>query len=321
MRPDPSHHDTLVHWLLGQFVLQTTVVHAGQYCGAWQASTAGREMGSFHVVLRGRCWLHRPGLAPLALQGGDSVFLLRDLPHRLLPSADAAAHDALAPACEPMQPLQWPRHTTAADDDTTTGLACGFFGYAGGSAGLLLGALPEVIVLRGDDRAAQPATQLFGLIRAEVAAGDDPESPSPLLARLVETLFFYVLREAARRSDLQGLSGTGPGLWALARDARLAPLLVAMLQAPEADWTLERMAAHVALSRAALCRRFEQVCGQPPAQCLQLLRMRVAARRLAEGATVEVAAADVGYASTAAFTRAFQRVHGTAPGQWRRLAH
>jgi AraC-like DNA-binding protein/quercetin dioxygenase-like cupin family protein len=307
----PTSHDALVHWLLGQFVLQTTVVHVGQYCGAWQASTAGHERGSFHLVLRGQCWLHRPDHPPLALQAGDSVFLLRDLPHRLLPSADAAAHDAQPPACEPMRPMAVPLAGA-------TGLACGFFGYAGSSAGLLLGTLPELLVLRGDDASTPPVAQLFGLIRAEAALCDDPETPSPLLARLVETLFFYVLREVARRSDW---SQTGHDLWALARDARLAPLLVALLQAPESDWTLERMAAHVALSRAALCRRFAEVCGQPPAQFVQRVRMHVAARRLAEGATVEVAALDVGYASVAAFTRAFQRVHGRAPGQWRRLMH
>lgn len=306
MSPSP---DALVHWLLGQFVLHTTVVHVGQYCGAWQASTAGHERGSFHVVLHGQCWLHRPGHPPLALQAGDSVFLLRDLPHRLLPSAEGPATPP--PACEPMRPMAQPL-------PGATGLACGFFGYAGSSAAWLLGTLPELLLLRAADDGTPPVTQLFELIRAEAALGDDPETPSPLLSRLVETLFFYVLREVAQRSDW---SRTDGDLWALARDARLAPLLVALLQAPEADWTLERMAAHVALSRAALCRRFAEVGGQPPAQFVQRVRMHVAARRLAEGATVEVAALDVGYASTAAFTRAFQRVHGQAPGQWRRLTH
>jgi len=300
-----AQHDQLVNWLLSDFALQTSVVHVGQYCGPWRASTAGHETGSFHLVLKGTCWLHRPGQAPLALQAGDSVFLLRDLPHSLRP---VAQDDGLGAPCVPMRPLAEP----LADG---TGLACGFFGYRGASAALLMGALPELIVLRADDAAAAPVAQLFGLVHAEALQMADPEAPSPLIARLVETLFFYVLREVARSS---ALAGQGADFWQLARDARLSPLLIGMLHAPEADWSLDRMAQQAHMSRAAFCRRFTEVSGQSPAQFVQRLRMQVAAQRLQAGASVELVAAEVGYSSQAAFSRAFQRVLGAMPGQWRR---
>lgn len=299
-----AQHDHLVNWLLSDFALQTSVVHVGQYCGPWQASTAGHETGSFHLVLKGTCWLHRPGQAPLALHAGDSVFLLRDLPHSLRP---VAHDDGPTAACVPMRPLAEPM----ADG---TGLACGFFGYRGATAAWLLGALPELIVLRADDAGAAPVAQLFGLVQAEALQMADPEAPSPVMARLVETLFFYVLREVARGSAL----AQAADLWHLARDARLSPLLIGMLRAPEADWSLDRMAQLAHLSRAAFCRRFAEVSGQSPAQFVQRLRMHVAAQRLQAGASVELAAAEVGYSLQAAFSRAFQRVLGTMPGQWRR---
>ena len=58
--------------------------------------------------------------------------------------------------------------------------------------------------------------------------------------------------------------------------------------------------------------------GTTPAQLLQLLRMRVARRLLAQGAAIADAAERVGYRSQAAFSRVFQRTEGVAPSAWRR---
>ena len=52
------HQDRLIQWLLGSLDLRTTLFHLGQYCGSWQASTAGMAQGGFHVILNGDCWLH-----------------------------------------------------------------------------------------------------------------------------------------------------------------------------------------------------------------------------------------------------------------------
>jgi AraC-like DNA-binding protein len=46
--------------------------------------------------------------------------------------------------------------------------------------------------------------------------------------------------------------------------------------------------------------------------------MKIAARRLHDGVSVERAAELVGYRSHAAFTRAFKRVTGEQPGAYRR---
>jgi AraC-like DNA-binding protein len=46
--------------------------------------------------------------------------------------------------------------------------------------------------------------------------------------------------------------------------------------------------------------------------------MQIAARRLAEpGVKVATVGFEVGYASEAAFSRAFKKVVGRSPGQWR----
>ncbi len=300
MKPNQPDTDRLVHWLLSSLSLQTSIFHVGQYCGGrWKASTQGRARASFHLVLHGHCHLHRPGLEPIALGPRDGVFLLRDLPHQL--SAGAEADPTLVSM--PMRAL---------DDGQTdsTGLACGFFDFTGPVSSLLMGSFPDVIVLRTSDAALGPAAALFDLVLDEARRGR--EDPSPLMARLVDLLFFYVIRHVAQQDEVAA------GLWAVARRSEFASLLEQMLREPGQDWSIESMARQAHMSRASFCKHFVDTSGQPPAQFLVLLRMKIAAQRLQAGESIERAAEHVGYRSHAAFSRAFKKVMGTRPGAYRR---
>lgn len=68
-----------------------------------------------------------------------------------------------------------------------------------------------------------------------------------------------------------------------------------------------------------LAERFTHFAGQPPMHYLTQWRMQLATRLLAEpGARkVAVVAETVGYESEAAFSRAFKKYVGVAPGLWR----
>jgi AraC-like DNA-binding protein len=67
-----------------------------------------------------------------------------------------------------------------------------------------------------------------------------------------------------------------------------------------------------------VAKRFTELVGQPPMQYLAQWRMQVAANLLSQsGAKVAAIAAQVGYDSEAAFSRAFKKATGVAPGAWR----
>ncbi|HYP99835.1 MAG TPA: AraC family transcriptional regulator [Polyangiaceae bacterium] len=103
-------------------------------------------------------------------------------------------------------------------------------------------------------------------------------------------------------------------------DRRIARALELLRADPAKAWTIEQLARAVGLSRAAFARRFVEVSGCTPARFLGDLRLALAASRLedTDDSLAEVATR-VGYLSEFAFSRAFKRRHGVAPGTFRRL--
>ena len=96
---------------------------------------------------------------------------------------------------------------------------------------------------------------------------------------------------------------------------------LALLHAdPGHPWTLAELARRVASSRSKLGERFTNLVGQPPMQYLTQWRMQVAATLLVQSsAKVASIGTAVGYDSEAAFSRAFKKSTGFAPGAWREV--
>ena len=98
-----------------------------------------------------------------------------------------------------------------------------------------------------------------------------------------------------------------------------APLLRAcrrLLEAPSIGFDLDLAAAEAGLCRRTFTRRFRDHTGQGFAQWRQQVCLLVAIARLDAGQSVTRVALDLGYASPSAFTYAFRRVFGAAPGRY-----
>jgi AraC-like DNA-binding protein len=93
----------------------------------------------------------------------------------------------------------------------------------------------------------------------------------------------------------------------------------AFLHAPERPWTLADLAKAAGMSRTRFTEEFKAVTGQTPARVISRLRLTAVARRMVSAAlSVEAAADEAGYSSSAAFVRACQREFGETPARWRR---
>lgn len=86
-------------------------------------------------------------------------------------------------------------------------------------------------------------------------------------------------------------------------------------------WTVEALAGKARLSRSAFAARFRQRVGRSPLDYLTRWRMVKAGQMLRrKGLSLGEVATKVGYESEAAFSKAFKREMGAAPGAWRSAA-
>ena len=272
----------------------------------------------FYVVARGGGWLELDGAAeqapPLALSAGDIV-LLRHRAGHVLRDESRSARDVLtvgATTCP--RPMSSSPVRLGGDGPVTT-LVTGGFTLGAAPPNVLLESLPAVLhAPAGDPRMSPQLAVAAQLILAESAA---PGPGSTMLsARLAEILLIHALR--ARVVARETENDHRPGLCALA-DPQIGAAMRLIHASPSDDWTVERLAREVAMSRSAFAARFTELVGLPPLRYLTQWRMTEAARRLREGEdSVAAVAEQVGYANAAAFMKAFSRVHGLGPGRYRR---
>jgi AraC-like DNA-binding protein len=155
---------------------------------------------------------------------------------------------------------------------------------------------------------------LSNMIRVAAETELDSAGGETMLAKLAEQMFVEVVRK-----HIAGLPEDSQGWLSGLRDAHIGHALRLIHGRPADDWTLEGLAREAGLSRSVFADRFTHYVGVSPMQYIGRWRMQLAAQRLkVPGVSVSQAGAEVGYASEAAFNRAFKKYVGTPPGAWRR---
>jgi AraC-like DNA-binding protein len=171
--------------------------------------------------------------------------------------------------------------------------------------------VPRLLHLRQAFAGGDPLARLIEFALAE--SQEARAGGECVRLRLSELMFVEVVRR-----HLAALPAEQTGWLAGLRDRSVGRALACLHERPGDDWTLQKLAKTVGLSRSALAERFTHFVGDPPMQYLTRWRMQVAARLLADGeAKVSAVALRVGYDSEAAFSRAFKKAAGLPPAAWR----
>jgi AraC-like DNA-binding protein len=286
--------------LLRRLRLRTNIFLHTSFCGLWAVDTSGKRKASFHVVALGECWLHLDGEPPVVLREGDLVVLPHDRRHLI-------ASQATPPG--PEVPLNQP--SLAVAGSPSTHLICGYFEFDTPAWNPIVEALPEVVVLRAGESEERMLQDSLMRLMINEAVHDQPGS-DVILDRLGDALFVLVVRCAMRRLPHDA------GYLAALADRQLGQALRAMHAEPARDWTLDGLGRVAGLSRTAFAKRFLQTVGQPPLAYLTRWRMQLAQGWLAEPGLAMIDIAErAGYASEAAFSRAYKREFGISPGATR----
>jgi len=140
------------------------------------------------------------------------------------------------------------------------------------------------------------------------------QDQAPGRTKALNLLLEYIFVLLVRRSVTEGKVSSGL-LYAL-QDGRLGAVFNGIHQAPEALWTVEKLASLANMSRSKFSACFTRIMDISPMGYVTAWRMKVAQDLLREGVQIKVIAASVGYSSQASFSRTFLNVVGWPPAQW-----
>ncbi|MEH1164011.1 AraC family transcriptional regulator [Micromonospora sp. CPCC 205539] len=272
--------------------------------GDWTIAFRGQMHVKFGVVLSGSCWLSVEGVeAPLRLRQGDCYLVVGGRDYRL------ASDPGRMPAVRSEEIWSADEHVGYCGVGHDATLVGGRLHFDRANAELLLNALPPVVHLRAD-------TDSSGVLRATIQLMTyESAAPRPGQTLMLDHLARIILLQGLRAHA--GSAGASAHLPALL-DPGVDAALTMMHDDVARNWSVDELARAARMSRSGFAERFKALVGESPARYLLSLRMHSAKQILLKSdRTVSSVAAELGYASEAAFSTAFKRVMGASPRDYR----
>jgi AraC-like DNA-binding protein len=265
----------------------------------------------YHLLIEGSAFVDMDDGQPIALLPGDVVIFPHGDPHHM--TSDRAARPpfpnyGITPKIKArdLSPLR------AGGGGAVSRFVCGYMTCDPHLSRPILNGLPPVfkVNVRADASGHWLETSILHLVD-EAASGR--VGSEAMLAKLSEALFVDTLRRF-----VDSLPEHQSGWLAGARDPVVGRSLALLHGRVAHAWTIADLADEVGISRSALVERFSRYLSEPPMTYLTRWRLQLAAESLQKTSRgVADIAADIGYQSEAAFSRAFRREFGQPPGRYR----
>lgn len=255
----------------------------------WSMSFSESEKACFHYMRKGDCWLSSDDRVE-RLGPGDLLYVEAGKDHAL--ASDEPGKDG-------------------ASAQSSTLLLCGYCKFDAPVTHPLLESLPAMIIVTAEEL-LQHGWLKTTLDQLSAEYMSQQPGASVVVDKLTEILLVELIRINFGRSEQQGF------IRALF-DKRISAALELMHAAPQENWTLDKLASSVAMSRAAFAKRFKDRVGQPMFEYLTALRMQHAQALLRDTSLrLYEIANQVGYESDLAFAKAFKRLCGMTPTMYRK---
>ncbi len=264
------------------------------------------------AVSSGQFWLTGGGLEnPKRVSSGDFLVLSPTCDHQLRDSLD----DPVVSIHELIDGFGSEQRSTTrhGGGGTQTQWIGSVLEFNGGGIHPLCSALPPILHLTLTD--TELASDIGGILAAmerELLA--KRPGGEAIVRRLAEVLMAQMARLYLSTGG-EIAAGAMKGM--IHRD--LGPALTRIHRHPDQPWTVASLAEQANMSRSSFSATFTQVLEVPPLQYLREHRMRTASRLLHDSSLgLKEISSRVGYDSVSAFSMAFKRFSGLAPGDYRR---
>jgi AraC-like DNA-binding protein len=186
-------------------------------------------------------------------------------------------------------------HRFIADTRVGADMVCASVRFSGGIVNPLARALPPIVAL--------PLNEIALIAHATELLFAEALHPNCGRQAVVDRLFEVVIIQLIRH--LMANNAVNVGLLAGLAHPQLQRAIVALHEAPAKAWTLEQLAECAAMSRSAFANTFREVVGVPPGDYLTGWRIMLAQTMVRQGRSLKHIAAEVGYGSEVALSRAF----------------
>src|SRR3984885_4967906 len=260
-----------------------------------------------YAVLSGQCWLSMESVPDaVLLTAGDCFLLPRGLPFCLTTDLSLTPVDFST-----LLSARKNGDTVSQHEGGGRYIVGGHFLLTGSHAGMLLGSLPPIVHIRKESDKAAMRWSLERM-REELR---DPQPGGSLIAQQLA----YMMLIQALRLHLSDAASAGHGWLSALSDKHMSIAIASMHSDPGYPWTLQSLAERVGMSRSVFALRFREIVGATPMGYLTRWRMLLAADRLKNSSEgLGAIAQSLGYESESAFGKAFRRVMGYSPRQYKR---
>ncbi len=266
----------------------------------------------FHAVTSGTCHLDVDGETRV-VRAGDLAVIPHGAGHRAwgvepapTPPVFDLPHDYVSEQYAVL------RHGGGGD---RTNVVCGGIRFDSPSARRLVESLPAVIHIEASQSTRADWMRATLELMAEETQHVQPGNDA-VISRLCDIVVIQAIRTWIERDPAAQTGWLGA-----LNDEQIGTAIARIHADPGGDWSVASLADEVAMSRSAFAARFTDLVGESAMRYVTRWRMHVAVDLLQNGdANVSEVAAQVGYDSEAAFSRAFKRVIGVSPRAARKVS-
>jgi len=283
-----------------------------EFSAPWGFEFPGGK-GKCLIMIRGTCILGVNGKDfDTPLTGGDFLLIPAPETYSLRSSADAPITSVLTITTE--EEFARTRLITGGGGGVQTALIAGCIEFGTNESSWLVKELPPVLHLSASGPDAPPWFQSTLQFMAAELSAEKPGAPL-VVDRLAEVLFIQALRSQIKIADRDNYTGW---LRALA-DPQIGESLRLIHLDPSRNWSVPELAQNVSMSRSAFAARFKQLVGETPIDHLTRWRMVKAAGMMTSDESMKLCsiAQSVGYDTSSAFGKAFKRIMGVTPAEYK----
>ncbi|MEQ4671282.1 AraC family transcriptional regulator [Providencia manganoxydans] len=266
----------------------------------------------FHYIAVGTALLRTNDGVLHKLKAGSMVFMPQGEEHQLISDVSCAIQHIDTLGSAPLGEAVSGINTCPSTHPTpSTVLFYGCMEFDLGGMQGLGKLMPQAIVVEANEKVYPGLVPILDAMKFEICSGR--AGFAGILARLAEVAAAMIVR-----GWIENGSENAAGLIAALRDPRLARAILTIHRDTSREWSVAELAAQSHVSRSVFAERFTSIIGIPPQRYAREVRMRLAVHWIIhDKVSIDTAALRLGYASQAAFSRAFKRIIGYPPGVMR----